>query len=153
MVRMMNQIIEAGGTTAHLSTFDDARMISHYISPPLLISCNVAVEGDEVLGFQALEWCDPNWDGPGKLPSDWAVIASFVSGVARGCGVGRALFAKTMIAAHKAGVSVIDATIRADNELGLGYYSAIGFKDYDRLKDIPLSDGTKVDRIRKRFDL
>ncbi len=48
---------------------------------------------------------------------------------------------------------MIDATIRADNASGLAYYKAMGFTDWDVLRDVPLSDGRVVDRIRKRFDL
>ena len=47
MADLLNRIIEAGGTTAHQSRFDDARMLSHYIAPPLAISCFVAELKDE----------------------------------------------------------------------------------------------------------
>ena len=63
------------------------------------------------------------------------------------------LFSATRFAAKAAEVKTIDATIRADNVGGLKYYSGLGFTDYDVLKQIPLNDGTPVDRIRKRFDL
>lgn len=152
MCRVLNPIIETGGTTAHEKTFDKERMIAEFIAPHRLVCCFLAEEDGQTLGFQSLEWCDPAWNGPGKLPEDWTVIATFVSGAARGKGVGAALFKATRSAAMHHGVTTIDATIRADNVLGLGYYSAMGFVDYDRIAGAPLSDGTMMDRIRKRFD-
>ena len=153
MCAVINPIITAGGTTAHEHGFDAARMISHYIAPEFALSCVVAEHGGKVLGFQSLEWCDPDWQGDGALPADWAVIATFVGNDGRGLGVGAAMFADTMRLARAAKVTVIDATIRADNAVGLRYYSKIGFVDYAMLPDVPLSDGSKIDRVRKRFDL
>ena len=149
MVHLLNAIIEKGGTTAHQTLFDADRMRGHYIAPAENICCHVAVTGAEVLGFQSLIWPDP---AP-PMPQGWALIASFVSASAAGQGVGRALLQATTSAARDAGVTTIDATIRADNASGLGYYSAMGFVDYAFRKGVPLSDGTPVDRIRKRLDL
>lgn len=153
MAELLNAIIDDGGTTAHLRPFDAARMQRHYISPPLAISCFLAEKSGTVLGFQALEWCDPDWPGPDRLPPDWAVIASFVSAAARGRGIGGALFARSRKAALGAGVRAIDATIRADNPAGLGFYASIGFFPYARMAAVPLSNGVGVDRIRKRYEL
>jgi len=153
MCTLLNPIILQGGSTAHQSTFDPARMRAHYLNPPLLISCFLAELAGEIVGFQALEWCDPNWPGNDVLPSDWAVIASFVSPAAHRKGVGRAMFRETLMSAKEANVTTIDATIRADNTLGLAYYTALGFADYKRLPKVPLGDGTRIDRIRKRLDL
>ncbi len=153
MCALLNAVIAEGGTTAHQRPFDEARLVGHYISPPRSVSCTVAEDGGAILGFQALEWCDPDWRGPGRLPPDWAVIASFVAPVQQGRGIGVALWAATIGAARAAGVRSIDATIRADNHAGLRYYGGLGFQDYDRLEALPLTDGTPVDRVRKRFDL
>ena len=153
MVQVLNKIINAGGSTAHQTAFTNARMVDHYITPTLGVSCILCEEDGQVFGFQALEMCDPNWQGDDALPADWAVIATFVSDLARGRGVGRALFAETRRAAKAQKIPTIDATIRADNSLGLAYYSALGFVDYALLKAVPLRDGNPVDRVRKRFDL
>lgn len=150
MVAVLNEIIAVGGTTAHQRPFDGARMTAHYIEPSNLISCNVAEVDQTIIGFQSLNWAT-NPDDP--LPDRWAIIASFVSMRASGKGVGQLLFNATKEAAKLANVNTIDATIRADNTPGLRYYTGLGFSDYDRLVDIPLADGTCVDRIRKRFDL
>ncbi len=153
MSALINPIIAEGSTTAHRNGFDAARMLHHYIAPPHHISCVTAWEGDTLLGFQSLVWSDPDYNGHGKLPGDWAVIGSFVQPHGQGKGVGRAMFAVTREIARQVGVVAIDATIRADNVPGLRYYSKMGFQDFDRLNAVPLSDGTLVDRIRKRYDL
>lgn len=151
LAALLNQIIKTGGTTAHLHPFDRERLLNHYLAPPSAISCFVAEVGGTIAGFQALEWSDPNWPGPDSLPADWALIASFVDADLQGRGIGKALFTKTLAAAQSAGARCIDATIRADNQGGLAFYTSLGFTDYSRLRDIPLSDGTLVDRIRKRL--
>lgn len=147
---VLNAIIAAGGTTAHQSLFNEDSMLHHYIAPNALISCQVAEIDGKVLGFQWVGWPDADND---VMPEGWAIIASFVAIEAAGRGIGQHLFKATKAAAKQAGVTVIDATIRADNIPGLRYYSGLGFVDYDRLMDIPLRDGTRVDRIRKRFDI
>lgn len=150
LTRVVNPIIEAGGTTAHQTPFDAGRLLRHYIAPPRLISCNVAERNGTPVGFQTLVWPDDEGD---PFPDGWAIIASFVSPEASGRGTGRKLFEATKATAEDAGVRVIDATIRSDNIAGLAYYDAMGFQDYDVLHAVPLRDGTRVDRIRKRFDL
>ena len=127
---VINPIIAAGGTTAHRRPFDAERMTDHYIDPPRAICCTLAESNGGVLGFQALEWADPDWPGSDPLPADWAVIATFVRpGLARG-GIGTRLFAATRTAARDAGVVAIDATIRRENAGGLAYYERTGFRDW-----------------------
>lgn len=150
LTRIINPIIRAGGTTAHQTPFDEARMTRHYIAPPQIIRCTVAERDGVVSGFQSLLWPDEEGD---TFPKGWAIIASFVAQSAGGCGIGRAMFAATREAASAAGVTTIDATIRADNTGGLAYYGSLGFVDYEVLPAVPLRDGTLVDRVRKRLDL
>ncbi len=150
MAELLNEVIVAGGTTAHQRTFDAARMRHHYIAPNGLIACTVAEQDRAIVGFQCLIWPDAEGD---PFPDGWAIIATFAALDRKGQGIGTALFRATRKAAAEAGVCTIDATIRADNAGGLRYYEKIGFRDYDRLCALPLRDGTKVDRIRKRFDL
>lgn len=130
LCEIINPLIAAGGTTAHKTPFTPDRMIRHYIAPPRSISCAVALSDGVPLGFQALEWADPDWTGEGKLPDDWAVVASFVSKDAQGQGIGAALFDETRRMARQVGVAAIDATIRRYNRAGLTYYSRIGFVDH-----------------------
>lgn len=150
MTLILNEIICRGGTTAHQSQFEPARLIRHYIAPPQLISCTVAEVDGDLAGFQSLVWPD---DEGQPFPEGWAIIATFVDADFAGRGAARALFDATQSAASNAGVATIDATIRADNVGGLAFYTKMGFRDYDVLRSIPLRDGTPVDRVRKRFDL
>ena len=149
MVFLLNEIINIGGTTAQQSLFDEDRMLAHYLAPPNNVACHVAVEGDILLGFQALEWSMPDQDGKYDRPADWAYIASFVKDGQQGKGVGVKLFAATKAEAISQGVKAIDATIRADNVPGLAYYAKMGFREDSRILQAPLRDGTKIDRIRK----
>lgn len=151
MCRLINPIIAEGRTTAHRTPFDPERMVARYIAPPRRVCCTTARDAHRLVGFQMLESPDPDWTGWGAVPDDWGLIASFVAGDAQGRGVGRAMFAVTLAAARAAGMAAIDATIRADNAPGLAFYGALGFVAYDRVEGVPLSDGTVVDRIRKRY--
>ncbi len=147
---MLNEIIAIGGTTAHQRSFDAERMLHHYIAPDRHISTIVAENDGQVVGFQMLAWPDPDI---APMPDGWGFVASFVRVGMTGIGIGKALFAATTAAAQAAGCTHIDATIRADNTSGLRYYAGLGFTDYDVIRDMPLRDGTRVDRMRKRFDL
>jgi L-amino acid N-acyltransferase YncA len=149
MAVLLNEIIAIGGTTAYEEPFNTEGMDHHYVSAQNLIACTVAEQDGDLLGFQGLFW--PTEEDP--LPVGWAFIATFARVGRTGGGVGRALFAATVKAAHGAGVRTIDATIRADNTGGLAFYGRMGFTDYDCLAGLPLKNGTLVDRIRKRFDL
>ncbi|MDX8349326.1 GNAT family N-acetyltransferase [Cognatiyoonia sp. IB215446] len=150
MTALLNEIIAAGGTTAHQRPFDDQRMQTEYIAPEMNIACHVAEIDGRVAGFQSLVRPGPETNS--ELVG-WAYIATFVAQDVAGKGVGQHLFAATRASAQAAGVETIDATIRADNVPGLRYYSGLGFQDYDRLNDVPLRDGTRIDRLRKRYDL
>jgi ribosomal protein S18 acetylase RimI-like enzyme len=90
----------------------------------------VTVDEGRLSGFQALEWCDPEWPGEDRLPPDWAVIATYVDPGTRARRAGSVLFDKTAQAAKEAGVRFIDATIRKENIGGLAFYEKMGFIDY-----------------------
>lgn len=145
MVTLLNAVILAGGTTAHETPLDVDTMLADYISPPDLIACHVAITNGRLSGFQFLGWATDR-DG-------WAVIATFVGLDRAKMGIGQKLFSATRFAAKEAGVKSIDAKIRGDNVGGLKYYGGLGFVDYEVIPQVPLNDGTPVDRIRKRFDL
>lgn len=150
MADLINAIIAVGGTTAYEDPFDATSMDAAYISLPQLVSCFVAEDGAELVGFQGLMW---SFDPDDPLPQGWATIGTFARLGLTQRGVGGAMFAATLEAARAARVAVIDATIRADNTGGLAFYSRQGFVDYDRLVGVPLKDGTPMDRFRKRFDI
>ncbi|MGO7580785.1 N-acetyltransferase family protein, partial [Rhizobium ruizarguesonis] len=66
----------------------------------------------------------------GDPPKGFADIATFARMTPRTPGVGTALFPATRDAAEEFGIEFINATIRADNVSGLGYYTKMGFKTY-----------------------
>ena len=144
---ILNRIIAIGGTTAFESEFGEAVFAEKYLTGADIIACHVAIGSDgSVAGFQ---WIGKN----PKLPETCADIASFARDIPGERGVGRALFPTTCNAAQTAGYSEINATIRADNAPGLSYYSKMGFADHSVATGVPLSDGTPVDRISKRYSL
>ena len=144
---LLNEIIEIGSTTAFENPLRPEEFKAYFLSGTQFISCHVAVgEDGSLLGFQALE-CNP------KLPDGWADIATFARSVPKVPGVGKALFTKTHAHAKASSIAAINATIRADNTSGLAYYEKIGFTTYKTDVAVPLSDGTPVDRISKKFDL
>lgn len=147
LAALINAIIRIGGTTAHEVPFTPEAFAAHYISGPGVICCHIALGPQgAALGFQALD------RHPG-LPAGWGDIGTFVAPGLRRSGAGAALFAATRAFAAAHGIAVINATIRADNAPGLGYYARRGFVDYATDPDYRLKDGSRVGRIHKRFDL
>ena len=142
---LINEIIDIGGTTAWQTRFTPAFFVEHYVAGPDCLTCLVA-EDDRLYGFQAMARSD-------ELPPMWGDIGSFARVAPKRSGVGSALFAATRAKARELGLVAIHAQIRADNEPGLAFYTKMGFVDYAVVKDVPLDDGRKVDRIRKRYDL
>ena len=150
MVLLLNDIIQVGGSTAHQTNFDEDKMINHYLARAGQISCQVAITNGRLSGFQSLMRPDHAND---PMPDGWGIIASFVALEKSGLGIGQKLFSATRAAARAAGIHTIDATIRADNEAGLRYYGGLGFADYDEIANAPLTDGTRVTRIRKKLEI
>lgn len=145
--RILNDIIEAGGTTAREIPLSDTLFRETFLTGADLLCCHVAVDaGGEVAGFQ---WLGISED----LPPDCADISSFARQTPVLRGVGRALFAETAQVARKLGFAQINATIRADNVPGLSYYAKMGFQDHSVTHGRPLRDGTPVDRISKRYTI
>ena len=143
---LLNEIIRAGGTTAIETELSGQDFDDWFISGPYPLACHVAEEDGILHGFQSLSLF-------GDPPEGWADIATFARMEPKKRGVGTALFAATRKVAAELGLSTINATIRADNVSGLGYYAKMGFEDYDRVKAVPLADGREVDRIKKRYRL
>jgi L-amino acid N-acyltransferase YncA len=144
LAALLNDIIRAGGTTAIETELTPAEFDDWFISGQYALACHVAEADGLLYGFQSLSRY-------GNPPPGWADIATFARIAPKKPGVGRALFAATRAAAEGLGIRLINATIRADNVSGLGYYGKMGFEDYDRVVGVPLSDGTLVDRVKRRF--
>lgn len=145
---LLNEIIRAGGTTAHETLFSPAQFAESYLQGSDALACFVAEDpvGGQPVGFQALG----RYHG---LPHGWADIGTFARMHPKVPGVGTALFAATRAKARDLGLIAINAAIRADNRGGLAFYEKIGFRTYRTLPAVPLKDGTSVDRILKRFDV
>jgi len=145
---LLNAIIARGGTTALETPYSPEHLADVYLTGPNVLCCFAALDGEtgRIEGFQTL--CRDRDLGP-----DWGDIGTFsrVGGTQRG--VGTAMFAATRARAVDLGLTGINATIRADNEGGLAFYSKMGFADYKVDRAIPLKDGTPVDRISKRYVL
>jgi L-amino acid N-acyltransferase YncA len=148
LAELLNAVIARGGTTALEDAFSPEQLAETYLDGPNVLVCLVAVdtESGRIEGFQTLGRY-PN------LPEDIGDIGTFarVDGAKRG--VGSALFVEMMKQARALGLSEINATIRADNEGGLAFYTKQGFVDHAVTVAVPLKDGTLVDRIHKRYPL
>ena len=147
LATLLNTIIEIGGTTAFEQPLSDAEFGEAFLAGDGHICCFVAeAEDGSLAGFQSLE-------RHALLPNDWGNISTFARVEPKVRGVGTALFAATLEHAREAGVVAINARIRADNTGGLAFYEKIGFSTYDVDAGVPLSDGTPVDRISKKYDV
>lgn len=140
LVALFNHTVRMGGTTAHEDEWDLETFSQYYFADPALVF--TVLNGSKPIGFQAL-----------FASGDGSSIGSFTDQRHPVRGAGSVMFAATCAAAKKAGFAWIDAKIRADNTPGLAYYSKMGFADYKIDKDVPLADGTPVDRITKRLVL
>jgi L-amino acid N-acyltransferase YncA len=144
---LLNEIIAAGGTTAYQTPFTPDAFAAAHIGGPGVITSFLAEDGDgRKMGFQILLRSE-------KLGAGWGDIGTFARRGSTTRGIGSALFAATRRAALEAGLTTINATIRADNAGGLRFYSKMGFVDYAVARGVPLADGTPVDRISRRYDL
>lgn len=146
MAEVQNTVIRIGGTTA----FEDERSVAEvtqaYLTGPTVICAHVAEVDGRIIGFQVLGLYP-------DMPDRWGDIGTFVHPDIQRGGVGAALFAATVGWARAHGVPTLLAVIRADNRVGLGYYTKCGFVDWGREPDITLKDGRVVGRIAKRFDV
>lgn len=146
MCALLNRIIAIGGTTAHELPMTPDQVAGYYITGSQVICCHVAEMDGAIIGFQSVE-------RSAKLPEGWGDIGTFVSPDCQRSGAGAALFSATQAACRAAGLPAINATIRADNAPGLGYYARRGFVDYATDPGFALRDGRVVGRISRRFDL
>ena len=147
MARLLNEIIEIGGTTARSTAVTGADIAAEMAFEPARSVWRVALDQEErVVGFQSLS----PWD---QLPDDAADISTFVQVGRTGLGIGSALFDSTRQAAKALGYRWINANIRADNEGGLIYYQSRGFQDYRVVENHRMKNGQYVTKIFKRFDL
>lgn len=144
MAAILNPLVREGRTTAIGTELSEAEILAWFVAGENALSAVVAEDAEgRIHGFQAL-------GRHPQLPPDWADIATFAGPVPRPSGVGLALWEATRAAARALGLAAVNATIRADNAKGLGYYDRMGFATYATARAVPLADGTPVDRISKR---
>lgn len=143
---LQGRIVRIGGTTAREVPLEEAAFAAVYHSGPSVICCHTAVLDGRPVGFQSVG-INPD------LPPRWGDIGTFVDPDLQGTGAGQVLFAATLTAVRAAGLSTLNATIRADNVPGLAYYARIGFRDYGAEPLYALSSGRVVGRVHRRFDL
>lgn len=145
---ILNEIIKVGGTTAMEDQLNQSEFADRFLLGPDHIICSVAenIITRQLLGFQAL------LQHP-DLPDGWADIATFARMSPKVAGVGSALFVVTRTKALELGFQNINATIRADNHIGLSYYAKMGFETYKTVRAVPLKNGTPVDRVLKSYHL
>ena len=82
------------------------------------------------------------------MPSDWGLIATYVSKNVSGRGVGKQLFEATRLASNDKGMCSISATMNSTNKGAIGYYKSLGFCEY-----FTFENEYKQTCISKRFDL
>ncbi|VDC25262.1 GNAT family N-acetyltransferase [Pseudogemmobacter humi] len=146
MADLQNGIIALGGTTAYQQPRSVAEVRESYITGADVICCHVAEEEGRILGFQSVG------AHPG-LPAGMADIGTFVASGHQRRGIGVRLFGASRAACRAAGITALNATIRADNPAGLACYARLGFADYAHDPAWALADGRVVGRISKRLDL
>jgi L-amino acid N-acyltransferase YncA len=146
MCALLNAIIRKGGTTAFEQEKTPEEVADWYLTGPHALLCHVAQDQGRIIGYQTVSRY-------GDLQPGWGDIGTFVQIGLQRSGAGATLFAATLAAARNKGLTTINATIRADNVPGLGYYTRRGFVDYGTEPDFALLNGTVVGRIHKRFDL
>lgn len=148
LLLILNSIIDEGGTTALEDHLSKSEFAERFLSGNEVLFCHVLedVASGSLLGFQSVSR-HPD------LPGTWGDIATFARIRPKVAGVGTTLFPRTVASAKEMSLVTINAAIRADNIVGLSYYSKIGFATYRTLSAVPLKDGRPVDRILKRYDI
>jgi L-amino acid N-acyltransferase YncA len=145
LAELLNAIIVQGGTTALETPFSAEQLDNVYLTGPDVLCCFVAAnDNEQLVGFQTVV-------RGSYLPEGCGDIATFARIETIQKGIGSRLFAATRERAQTLGLNAINATIRADNIGGLAFYSKQGFADFSIDRDVPLCDGTLVDRVSKRF--
>jgi L-amino acid N-acyltransferase YncA len=148
LAELLNAIIRAGGTTALEQEYAPDALDTAYLTGPDVLCCHVAADpaDGKLVAFQTMVRT------PG-LPEHVGDVGTFAAIDRKQSGAGSALFAATRACARELGLSAINATIRGDNAGGLVFYTKQGFADHGVTAQVPLTDGTPVDRVHKRFEL
>lgn len=128
LAEVQNAIHRAG---LRASAVDAALVRERYLGHEHTVACTVAEQEGRVVGFQSLKRAWPQ--NPYEVPEGWGIIGTHIHPECGRHGIGRRLFAVSLVAARRAGLRHVDATIGADNEPALAYYGAMGFVPYKHL--------------------
>lgn len=138
MAEVQNAIYRAG---LRATSVDLALVRERYLNMNYRVACTVAEQEGRIVGFQSLKQA---WPGnPYGVAEGWGIIGTHIHPDVGRSGLGRRLFASSLVAAQTAGLRHIDASIGVDNAPALAYYAAMGFRPY--------REG--VDTISHRFDV
>lgn len=139
---LINHSIAQGGTTAHEEIYSEDGFANDYFECPTIV--NVVEAQGRIVGFQAAFEQDPGVFSIGSFTDRRNPVK----------GAGRALVTQMIQDCRAAGGSVILAKITSDNTAGLGFYTRVGFDDWQVWpKDHQRPKGHWVDRIVKRYIL
>ncbi len=101
---------------------------------------HVAVE-DEIIGLQTLE------KGPFESMAHLAQIGTFLTPAARGRGIGKQIFQRTLAFAVANGYSKLCIQVRGSNVHAQAFYKSLGFAECGCLKAHVLIDGIFDDEL------
>ena len=109
---------------------------------------SAAYDGEHLVGLG-------NWRrhplGPQAHNADLEKV--FVSGRARGSGVGERLMADLLDQARGAGVEQMTLECRGNNHGAIRFYARLGFREYGRLADFVASGVDRWDKVVMAIDL
>jgi len=137
---LLNRIVDEGDKTAIDEHLTVETFTEWFISGPHCLSCVVATDSDESLGFQAVEVYHDD------LPPGWADIATFVTFGTRGRGIGRALMTATTRNCNERRLQTLRAVIRRSNPGAVSYYRGMGFTEASPAYDSSDSPSTVLVR-------
>src|SRR5699024_2978721 len=110
MAEVQNAIYRAG---LRAGPVDAALVRERYLDMEYGVACTVAERDGRVVGFQSLNRA---WPGnPYDVPEGWGIIGTHIRPDAGRRGIGRRLFAVSLVAAKTAVLRDINARIRDDN--------------------------------------
>ena len=89
---ILNEIIVEGGKTLNNNTMTPLEFEKVYFKSQFALCGHVAIQAKSIIGFQLLEWSDPNWAGVDKLPSDWGLISTYIKKMLDGLVLGSSCF-------------------------------------------------------------
>ena len=107
---------------------EEERSYLKSLSPREVVYVGVAASG-EIIGFQSLDLWAPTLNSMAHV----AQLGTFILPEWRRCGVGNALFRRTVAFAREAGYRKVVIFVRASNGSAQAFYERLGFRPCGRL--------------------